>query len=281
MNEILLRIKQIRNEMTKKEGIVADALLNEPSAVITRTITAYGQYISSSTATITRFCRKLGISGYSELKISIAKSLSSDSSEIDSRAENLTLNDKSSSSEIVSSVIANAQSAITKLHRLSNVKKLEQASDTILLARHVMLCGIGTSALVARDMHRKLLRLGIMSHFEEDLDVQKVQLAFFDSRDVLIVFSYSGMKAELKSIVKLVKNNNVKIIAITKLNENPISQSADIHIPVVPLEALAREGATVSRLQMLIVVDILFQLLINHRSGVFEKLMESNVNRNT
>ena len=89
------------------------------------------------------------------------------------------------------------------------------------------------------------------------------------------------MKAELKSIVKLVKNNNVKIIAITKLNENPISQSADIHIPVVPLEALAREGATVSRLQMLIVVDILFQLLINHRSGVFEKLMESNVNRNT
>ena len=126
MNEILLRIRQTRNEMTKKEGIVADALLNEPSAVITRTITAYGQYISSSTATITRFCRKLGISGYSELKISIAKSLSSDSSEVDSIAENLTLNDKSSSSEIVSSVIANAQSAITKLHRLSNVKKLEE-----------------------------------------------------------------------------------------------------------------------------------------------------------
>ena len=56
MNEILLRVRQIRKELTAKEGIVADALLNEPSAVITRTITSYAQYISSSTATITRFC---------------------------------------------------------------------------------------------------------------------------------------------------------------------------------------------------------------------------------
>ena len=45
-----------------------------------------------------------------------------------------------------------------------------------------------------------------------------------------------------------------------------------------PLEALAREGATVSRLQMLIIVDILFQLLINHRSGVFEKLIAAESN---
>ena len=203
MNEILLRVRQIRKELTTKEGIVADALLNEPSAVITRTITSYAQYISSSTATITRFCKRLGISGFSELRLSIAKTLSSDTSDACSNIDKMKLDYKSSSSEIVSSVITNAQSAISQLHRLSNVEKLEKAADIILSARHVMLCGLGTSALVARDMHRKLLRLGILSHFEEDMDVEKVQLAFLDSRDVLVVFSYSGIKQEVKSIVKL------------------------------------------------------------------------------
>lgn len=278
MNEILLRVRQVRKELTTKEGIVADALLNEPSAVITRTITSYAQYISSSTATITRFCKRLGISGFSELRLSIAKTLSSDTSDACSNIDKMKLDYKSSSSEIVSSVITNAQSAISQLHRLSNVEKLEKAADIILSARHVMLCGLGTSALVARDMHRKLLRLGILSHFEEDMDVEKVQLAFLDSRDVLVVFSYSGIKQEVKSIVKLAKTNNIKVISITKLGDNPISQNSDIHIPVVPLEALAREGATVSRLQMLIIVDILFQLLINHRSGVFEKLIAAENN---
>ena len=191
MNEILLRVRQVRKELTTKEGIVADALLNEPSAVITRTITSYAQYISSSTATITRFCKRLGISGFSELRLSIAKTLSSDTSDACSNIDKMKLDYKSSSSEIVSSVITNAQSAISQLHRLSNVEKLEKAADIILSARHVMLCGLGTSALVARDMHRKLLRLGILSHFEEDMDVEKVQLAFLDSRDVLVVFSYS------------------------------------------------------------------------------------------
>ena len=45
---------------------------------------------------------------------------------------------------------------------------------------------------------------------------------------------------------------------------------------MAPSEAIVREGATVSRLQMLIVVDIIYQMLIKNSTGsTLETLKET------
>ena len=133
--------------------------------------------------------------------------------------------------------------------------------------------------MVAKDFHQKLVRIGILSHCDDDFDLAKVQVTSFDNRDLVIAFSYSGMKSEIKSIVSIAKNKGASIVAITRAGNNPISNMADYHIPVVPSEAIVRDGATVSRLQMLIVVDILYQMLINTNTGsALETLKETWMN---
>lgn len=278
MNGILLRAFQMKDDMTKKERAVADALLSEPSALISRSITEYASHISSSTATITRFCKRLGISGFSELRLSVANCLNNERCEIGKIGKQVDLDSAKTTDDVINAVVTNAMSSIDQLHKLLAPELLERAAETIASSRNVLLTGIGASALVAIDLHQKLTRLGILSHYDSDIDLQKVQISSFDERDVVVAFSYSGMKEEVKGICKLAKAKKVKVIAITKLGANPISSLADIHIPVVPSEALVREGATVSRLQMLIVVDFLFQLLIRSESGVFETLMETWTN---
>lgn len=278
MNGILLRTFQIKDELTKMERVVADALLAEPNAIIMRSITEYASYISSSTATVTRFCKRLGISGFSELRLLVANSINNEISSLRKDNEKFNLEAANSVEEILNAVTCNAISSIEELHKIVNSSIIQKAVDIILSSRNILLTGIGASALVATDLHQKLTRLGILSHFDLDLDLQKVQLSSFDESDLVIAFSYSGMKEDVHKICKLAKKKKARIIAVTKLGNTPISSIADLHIPVVPSEALLREGATVSRLQMLVVVDYIFQYLIHKESGSFETIMETWTN---
>ena len=171
--------------------------------------------------------------------------------------------------------MTNAISSINQLGKIISEKELDTVTSYILKARYILLSGIGASSLVALDLHQKLSRLGIFSIYESDVDLQKVNLSSFDSRDLVIAFSYSGMKEEVKNICKLAKRKGVPVISITKQGNNPITLLSDVALHVVPSEALVREGATVSRLQMLTIVDLIFQFLINKQPDVFDTLMET------
>lgn len=275
MGEVLDRVKEIKREMTKKECAIADSLLKEPEALITRSITEYALYISSSPATITRFCKRLGLSGFAELKICVANNLSSLNLDMDQKVGKINLEEADTHTDIIKAVLTNAISSINQLGKIISEKELDTVTSYILRARYILLSGIGASSLVALDLHQKLSRLGIFSIYESDVDLQKVNLSSFDSRDLVIAFSYSGMKEEVKNICKLAKRKGVPVISITKQGNNPITLLSDVALHVVPSEALVREGATVSRLQMLTIVDLIFQFLINKQPDVFDTLMET------
>lgn len=267
MNGILLRIMNNKDSFSSKELEVANAIINNPGKLLTSTITEYADFINTSPATVTRFCKRINITGFQELKLLIAKATSDEDLNIGSIERDQTTNTMETSEGIINNVMTNAISSIDRLNTLLDVTVLEGVVSKIASSRHILICGVGASGVVARDFHQKLVRIGILSHCDDDFDLAKVQVTSFDDRDLVIAFSYSGMKSEIKSIVSIAKNKGATIVAITKAGTNPISNMADYHIPVVPSEAIVRDGATVSRLQMLIVVDILYQMLIHSNSG--------------
>ncbi|MCI6115849.1 MAG: MurR/RpiR family transcriptional regulator [Spirochaetales bacterium] len=279
MNGILLRIMNNKDSFSSKELIVADAIISNPGKLLTSTITEYADFINTSPATVTRFCKRLNVSGFQELKLLIAKATNYDDLNIGSIERMAEESTMETSEGIINSVMVNAISSIDRLRGLLDITTLEKVTSRIVDSRHILICGVGASGVVAKDFHQKLVRIGILSHCDDDFDLAKVQVTSFDNRDLVIAFSYSGMKSEIKSIVSIAKNKGASIVAITRAGNNPISNMADYHIPVVPSEAIVRDGATVSRLQMLIVVDILYQMLINTNTGsALETLKETWMN---
>lgn len=266
MNGTLLKIVQNREICSLKERKVADAILSDPSCVLTRTITEYAEYIGTSPSTITRFCHRMELSGYPELRLSIAKDNSSPNFTVGSISKQYDETVPDSTEKIIEEVVANAYSSIGQLNRLFSSSYLERAVSLISESRHIILCGVGASGIVAKDFHQKLCRIGISSHYDDDFDLIKVQVTSYDERDLAIAFSYSGAKPEIKGILKIAKRKNVNIIAVTKAGGNPIASLSDINLQVAPSEALVRNGATVSRLQMLLVVDVLYQMLLRNFS---------------
>ncbi|MDY5908044.1 MAG: MurR/RpiR family transcriptional regulator, partial [Bullifex sp.] len=255
----------------KSERALADHIVRDADSVVMKTITELaGESDSFSTASITRFCKKIGLSGYSELRLELAKEMATDNArrQIVADGENLVPG-------LVSTVVDASASAINDLKYVLSDDVIKKAVHEILSASSITLAGIGASALVAQDLRQKLLRLGIRSLFDADQDVVKVTLSSGRSKDLLIAISYSGTTRETLDAVNIAKENGMRVLAMTKKGDNPISEQADVTVPVSENEALLREGATLSRLQMLVTVDMIYRALIMDGGVRYDLILDS------
>ena len=73
MSKTLLLIKARYNEMGRSEKKIADWILAHPQDIISLSISDIAGICQIGEATIVRFSRRLGLSGYQELKIAIAQ----------------------------------------------------------------------------------------------------------------------------------------------------------------------------------------------------------------
>ncbi len=265
------RISVLNDTFTKSERALADHIVRDADSVVMKTITELaGESDSFSTASITRFCKKIGLSGYSELRLELAKEMATDNArrQIVADGENLVPG-------LVSTVVDASASAINDLKYVLSDDIIKKAVHEILSASSITLAGIGASALVAQDLRQKLLRLGIRSLFDADQDVVKVTLSSGRSKDLLIAISYSGTTRETLDAVNIAKENGMRVLAMTKKGDNPISEQADVTVPVSENEALLREGATLSRLQMLVAVDMIYRALIMDGGVRYDLILDS------
>ena len=72
MKDILLDIKIAYPKLGSSEKRIADYVLKNPEKLISLSISELADLSGSSEATITRFSRRLGLSGFQQLKISMA-----------------------------------------------------------------------------------------------------------------------------------------------------------------------------------------------------------------
>lgn len=73
---ILDRINLIKNQATKQEKVIISYILNNNiNSFIYMSITEFAEAVKVAEATILRFCRKLGLKGYSEFKLLLVQSL--------------------------------------------------------------------------------------------------------------------------------------------------------------------------------------------------------------
>ncbi len=262
MNSITYRIQQLKDSFTKSEMVIAKAVSEHPELVINSSITDFADQIEASTASVTRFCKKIGISGFAELRLELAK-IPTDKDDEDSEDEGpFDIQAASSVDEIIHGVIDSTRSSISILKSLITPQMIDDVVDLIIKSRRILVAGIGASGIVAQDLHQKLSRIGIMSHYDTDQDLQKVQLVSFCEKDLVILFSYKGMTAHIKELAKIAKQKNAKVVAITRTGNSSLANIADIVLPVASSESELRKGATISRIQQLLIVDILYSSLI-------------------
>ncbi|MFN3821877.1 MAG: MurR/RpiR family transcriptional regulator, partial [bacterium] len=156
MTSILTRIKLIESQLKGADARLAAYILERPHEFIYRSVAEVAQESGVSEATIVRFSRKLGLMGFQDLKLHLAREVISP---IRTIHETVSTNDPPDI--IVRKVFGGHIATLNDTLQILDPLAVQRAAEAIASARHVYFVGVGTSGPNTQDAFNKFFRLGI------------------------------------------------------------------------------------------------------------------------
>jgi DNA-binding MurR/RpiR family transcriptional regulator len=261
MQNVLLRLREVRSSLSNTEQQIAHFILENPELTTTLTVRQLAQRTFSSPSSVLRICRAVGFEGYKELRRALVEELAVLGERGSHPEQELTAQD--SVQEIIEKVTQKNIQCLRDTRRLLSPTEMEQCAALVRKSRMVMLFGMGASLCVAKDAYLKFLRLNKPCAVNEDWHSQLLQARNATPQDVGIVFSYSGQTVEVIQCMQAMRENGTPIIAITRYYPSEVAKLADHVLYIAANESLFRNGAMSSRMSQLDVVDILYTLCAN------------------
>lgn len=251
-----VRLREVRDSCTRTERNIVDFIRTHPERVVSMTVRELAAETFSSTSSVMRVCKAVGLRGYRELRIALLLEIADVSRGSRHREGTLTKDD--SIEEIVSKVVTHSIQSLEDTEKLIDVRDVGRVARLIESAGRVLLFGMGSSSHVAEDLLLKLLRLDKTCLHHADAHSQLLLAHNSRPDDLAIIFSYSGRTAEMIDCLRALRSNGTTVVAITRLGGSPISAEADICLNVAANESLFRSGAMSSRLAQLAIVDVIY-----------------------
>jgi len=157
---VVRHIRGLLPTLAPAERRVAEAIIADPTLVVSTTITALAQQGRTSETTVVRFCRRVGFAGYPDLRLAIARELGADTARArDSRAPGTDIHRDDSLHDVVRKLAFAEVTAIQETMDHLDLEQLDRAITALSQARRVSLFGLGASAFAAQDLQDKLLRI--------------------------------------------------------------------------------------------------------------------------
>lgn len=245
------------------EQKVADFVIGPyRNTLISLPVAAAAAQIGVSEATIIRFCKKIGIGGYSDLKLALAKEAGQH--EASSSRENLDVNiDRHVAlDDLPQKIIYNTISGLQDTLTVVRTDMLCQAINAVKSARHIVLFGVANSAVVCEDLYCKLMRLGFLCSVYDDSHQQLTAAAHMKPGDVAIGISHSGQTKDTVNALRLAREHGATTICISNHVHSPLTDAADILLLTGAHESSFLSETMVSRISQMAIVDMLYVGLI-------------------
>lgn len=238
---------------------IASVLRDNPAVVLEKTISQLADACETSVASVVRFCRAVGLSGYAELRMSLATELGKEAAQFGS---GLTLGAEIARTdtleEMASKVASLEMLAIEETVSSLNFKTLDRVVASLEKAQRILLFGIGASHFVAQDLHHKLFRVGRNAFLLTDAHEAWSAALLSPKHTVAIGFSHSGTTADTVQFLDIAKEHGALTVAITGAPDSALGRAADEVLVTHARESALRAGAMVSRIAQLVLVDCLF-----------------------
>lgn len=272
MDSLIFLIKAKLEKLPDSERKIAEFILKERKNVIYWNLSELAENAGSSQSAVIRLCKKLGIPGFQELKIMLARDVFGRKEEKFSPSFELDV--EKNTREIVGNVISGSIQLMKDLEGFIDLPAVERAVDLIETAKFIQFFGIGTSGIVALDFYHKLERIGHQCSYINDSHLQLTAACILKEGSLGIFISYSGETSEMVKAAKEVKSNGARILTLTKKGRSALADLSDVALFVPVSESVLRQGASSSRIAQLIVIDIIFLILVSRQPDKSITLLE-------
>ncbi len=253
---LLLKIKQALPSLPDQERKVGDYVLRHPHEAVGYSITRLAHLVGVSNTTISRFCQRMGLHGYRQFKIVLAQE--------GGLPENLIYTHVQPGDDLANvaqKIFGVNIQALVDTQRVLNLKVLEEVVAVIFCARRVDIYAMGGASIAARELHFKLMQLGISANAFLDSQMQVMSAASLTPEDVGIGISHLGVQRHVVEALKLASQSGATTIALTSYPGSPVAEAADIVLYTAALATVAYDSPSVRNAQ-LAVVDVLYEALV-------------------
>jgi DNA-binding MurR/RpiR family transcriptional regulator len=237
---------------------VGVAILEDPAWASRATIVELGERSGTSPATVTRFCRSLGLGGYTELRVGIA----TDIGRADQAGWELGIGADVLPTDPLDRVLRTLLAVdLQGMHETASgldLRVVATVVDALVGARRVDLYGVGHSAAVLEDMQMRMHRIGIASWTWSDVHAGLMSAAQLDHQDVAIALSHSGRSTETVDMLEQARASGATTVAITNFSTSPIAEIAENLLCTSVRETSYRSGEMSARHSQFLVLDLLY-----------------------
>lgn len=200
------RVLKHEFQLNDTDDVIIDYIKENKNRISKMSIqkVAYDTYTVPNS--VMRLCRKLGYSGFSQLKVLIQQEESGE--------------DQISKAEIPTNVI--------KTIELINYDVLYEAAKKMKTCKTIHFLGVGDSLSYCEMMVRHVRCLDKRAEYYQSYHDIDFQSRHCDKNDLLFIISASGENKRLIDVAKDARERGVTTISVTHFNKNGLSQVVDI-----------------------------------------------------
>lgn len=243
IGKIFDRMEAFRSVATKTELVLIDKIKDVSKAdLIYLSITELADMLKIGEATILRFCRKLGLKGFQDFKLTLSQDMATE-----------TVGEKSTPLIVAESM----SDAIFQTEKEINYSSLLKIANLVIKSNHVCAFGMGNSSVAPLMLKNRLIKAGIFVENTTDTHSQAITVANLNESDVLFLFSVSGSTLDMIRLGEMAKQNKTSCVVITNYSKSPLAKNADIILQTSKKEAAYEGGSLSSVVSQAYIVDIL------------------------
>lgn len=250
-----VRIRALLPSLAPAEQRVAHHIIDDPERVASSSITQLSRDCATSEATVIRFCRTIGFSGYRELRLTLATEAGQERARENPREIAGDIDPDDTLVTVVEKIAFTDARAVEETGSQLDVPELQRVIDALANARRIDIYGVGASAFVAADFQQKLHRIGLISYAWSDAHVMRTSAAVLDSGDVAVGISHTGATVDVIEAVRQAHQRGARTVALTNFPRSSLASTTELVLTTAARETTFRSGATASRLAQLTVID--------------------------
>ena len=231
---------------------IADHIIADPVHITSISIQQMAAELGIAESSIIRFCKILGCTGFSEMKLLLAKY-----SPKSVRTIFEDLSETDSIQTISESVFGRNIDTLERALQLLDFQKIEQAVDVLSRAENILILGVGASGTIAEDFYIRLMRIGFRAVSLTDSHLMQIQASL----------------CMPNTAVRTAKEHGAQTIGITGFPDTPLKQVCDIC-----LELYSPEQLFVSpRVAQFSLIDSLYvSLAVRRKDSVVQNIQRMN-----
>lgn len=272
---LIIENLRIKDDMSNSEKCIADFILEIGIKIDKYSTRNLAESTYTSPATVIRFCKKLGFSGFDEFKESFIKEinyLNQQSGKID---VNFPFSKDDTLMKAANNISHLYMDTIQDTMSLVDYDSLQKAITIIKYSDCISIFSAGTLLNQAESFKEKMMKIGKRVSISNNLNYQLYEVECLTSRDIAIIISYSGETEKIIEIARECKKRSIQIIAITSFGENTLSQYASCKLVLSTKESLFQNlGDFSTHISLNLILDILYSsyFLLNYDENYNKKL---------